>query len=153
MLLPVFLAKRGEKGEEEGEKKRREGKEEKGRERGRSGADGREREREKRWPAADFAGAATGRLTSSERRRGEKERGKSRRERKYGGGEREKDGKGGGWKGVATEGRCHLWMMASPAGKRKKEERRWREREREWRLPRRGGEEWVRILGFGVFWC
>ncbi|XP_069146990.1 uncharacterized protein [Solanum lycopersicum] len=109
MLLPVFPAKGGEKGEEEGEKKRREGREEKGRERGRSGADGREREREKRWPAVDFAGAATGRLTSSKRRRGEKERGKRGEKEKMEAGRGRKTGReavGEGWRqrGVATYG-------------------------------------------------
>ena len=108
-MLPVFPAKRGEKGEEEGEKKRREGREEKGRERGRSGADGREREREKRWPAADFAGAATGPLTSSKRRRGEKERGKRGEKEKMEAGRgirmgREAAGEGWRQRGVATSG-------------------------------------------------
>ena len=109
MLLPVFPAKGGEKGEEEGEKKRQEGREEKGRERGRSGANGREREREKRWPAVDFAGAATGRLTSSERRRGEKERGKRGEKEKMEAGRgrrtrREAVGEGWRQRGVATSG-------------------------------------------------
>ncbi|XP_010314977.2 uncharacterized protein [Solanum lycopersicum] len=94
---------------------RERGKEETGGERGEGErkrekrADGREREREKRCPATDFAGAATGRLTSSERRRGEKEIGKRGEKEKMEAGRvrrRGREAAGEGWRqrGVATSG-------------------------------------------------
>ena len=85
----------GERGEEERKREK--------------GDDRREGEREKRWPAADFAGAATGPLTSSKRRRGEKERGKRGEKEKMEAGRGRRTGReaaGEGWRqrGVATSG-------------------------------------------------